>query len=102
MFLCLLRSRPEWGPGGIIFIPQASYATQGTLAAQVVRGPLIRTSPSCLRVCGGLRPQTLRGPIGREVTLPMSKSRAGQRLGLGQRLQNWGFFNGSDMLALRD
>ena len=42
MFLCLLRSRPEWGPGGIIFIPQASYATQGTLAAQVVRGPLIR------------------------------------------------------------
>ena len=45
MFPCSLRSRPEWGPGGIIFIPQTNYATQGTLAAQVVRGQSRHSSP---------------------------------------------------------
>lgn len=29
-------SRPAWGSDGIYFVPQANYASQGTLAAQVV------------------------------------------------------------------
>ena len=28
--------RPQFGSGGIMFVPQANYAVQGTLAAQVV------------------------------------------------------------------
>lgn len=34
-------SRPAWGTGGIFFVPQSNYATQGTLAAQVVYPALL-------------------------------------------------------------
>jgi ABC-type uncharacterized transport system fused permease/ATPase subunit len=46
-------SRPAWGPGGIFFVPQANYAVQGTLAAQVVYPKLMsEVSPSSAEING--------------------------------------------------